>query len=164
MTAPRACDVLARRYLGHVRRTARGVCRSHREELIAVGNLQLARCAATYDASRGEFWPWAHTRIRGGMLDHLRAATHRGHLDIAHLPDGGWGRETIWDRHCLDVAAYVDMKAALAELPYRLRRVFLLRELAGFSVAELAAAEGVTDSRISQIYGEARRRMAAAMA
>lgn len=162
MTAPRACDVLARRYLGHVRRTARGVCRSHREELTAAGNLELARCAAAYDAARGEFWPWAHMRIRGGMIDHLRAETHRGHLVWELLSDAQWEAEHLCAR-MPDLDGWIDAKAALARLPYRQRRVFLLR-VAGYSLAELAAEEGVTQTRICQLYRKARRCMAAAMA
>jgi RNA polymerase sigma factor (sigma-70 family) len=157
-----SCDALTTQHLGHVRRTARGLSPLDRGELTAVGNLQLVRCAAAYDASRGEFWPWAHTRIRGGMIDHLRAETHRGHLVPALLSDAEWEAEHLcaWTP---DMAAWMDAKAALAALPQRLRRVFLLRE-GGFSATELATAEGVSISRISQLYGEARRRMAAAMA
>lgn len=155
-------------HLDHVKRTARGIRQGAlpRDELVAAGNLALVQAAADFDFERGTmFWPWAYRRIHGAMWDAVRLWTHYDHgsgsrpervLVIHELGED----EQPWVRAQHD-AGYII--GALKELPPRQARVLVCRFFAGYTLEELAADEGVTPSRISQISAQARRLAAVKM-
>ena len=57
-----------------------------------------------------------------------------------------------------------DLREALAHLRPRLAEVFLRHALGGETLTEIGRGWGVTESRVCQLYGEARRELRAAMA
>jgi RNA polymerase sigma factor (sigma-70 family) len=155
-------------HLGHVKHTAQGIRQGAlpRDELVAAGNLALVQAAHDFDPERGTtFWPWAYRRVYGAMWDAVRAWTHYDHgsrtkpervLVIHELGED----EQPCVRAQADATYIVD---ALKALPPRQARVLVCRFFAGYTLEELAADEGVTPSRISQISAQARRLAAVKM-
>jgi RNA polymerase sigma factor (sigma-70 family) len=156
--------------LARVERTARGVRQPWlpHDELVAVGNLELVRCLRAYEEERGAFWPWAHVRIRGAMLDAVRAWTgcdrHTGRqVRCASLPVSEDGEELLCDERGRDVVAELDLRQALGGLAPRYRAVVLRHALGGYSLREIGEAAGLTESRICQMWTAARGERAGAV-
>jgi RNA polymerase sigma-70 factor (ECF subfamily) len=84
-------------------------------------------------------WPWLFTVARNIAVDHIRAS----HARPRELPDE-WIEATAQSED--DVDRLIDVwgvRAAVAELPVRLRTVLVLVYFQGFSVAEAAGVLGV---------------------
>jgi len=156
-------------HLDHVKRTARGIRQGAlpREELVAAGNLALVECVLRYreDRSDADFWPWAYRRISGAMWDAVRLWTHYDHHSgrkperVLVIHELGEDKQP-WVRAQTDSTYVID---ALKTLEPRQAHVLVCRFFAGYTLEELAADEGVSPSRISQITAEARRLAAVKM-
>jgi RNA polymerase sigma factor (sigma-70 family) len=134
----------------------------------------LVRAALAFDVSRGlHFTTYAYVRVWGAMQDECRqhdpltrSARKAGetHETVSLEQPHGEGLTVadaiadlgtdLADAACERLAAH----EALDALPPRHRRL-VLQHAAGYTLDEIAAAEGVTDSRVSQIVNDAARRM-----
>jgi RNA polymerase sigma factor (sigma-70 family) len=133
----------------------------------------LVRCAARYDPTRGAtFLTFAMPRINGAMFDELReidpnsrTARARGEaivtisldapFDTAPL-DGSYDTADPHERvaggrdHAEQVCAKIDAATAIAA-PLARDRFTILAHEAGYTLREISAAFGVTESRVSQM-------------
>jgi RNA polymerase sigma factor (sigma-70 family) len=147
------------------------------EDLVSSGWVGAIHAVDRFDPERScTLETYADRRIRGSMADYLRSLdrltrnqrrrVRRGEersirvmgleevrepADPRMDPTGGW---TLY-RHDLDLLF------RRAGLPPRTRRVMEQRA-AGETNAEIAEQEGVSESRISQLYAKGMRKMAAA--
>lgn len=156
-------------YLLHIRRMAFDFhCPHLTDELESAGTAALGRCLDAYEPERGLFWPWACVRIRGAMLDALRRWSHyhRSTAEGEHLvsldardEDGHELYERVADDCAPDAVERMDLLRAIALVPAPLGEVFLRCALLGELEREVGAARGLSESRISQVYAQACRRL-----
>jgi RNA polymerase sigma factor (sigma-70 family) len=139
----------------------------------------LVRAALAFDGSTGwKFSSWAWLRMVGAMQDEMRRmdphsrserkAIKSGDESVAEitfceLNEAVYGRGTRTEDHAPRVCSRLDFVRCAASLPQRTRYVLMYR-LAGFSMGEIARAYGITESRVSQILKDARRKVAVGMA
>lgn len=99
------------------------------------------------------FTSWLYRVAHNCLIDHARAEKKRGAVvDLEQVPHLLVEHETLsgrLDRHVLT--------AALAELTDKQRTVVLLRTVQGFSVAETAAALGLTQDSVKQLHSRGLR-------
>jgi RNA polymerase sigma factor (sigma-70 family) len=138
--------------------------RRYVHRLAAYGARLLGDSAAGDDVAQATLWK-AYSALRGGHVpDRVRPWLYR----IAHntaLDALGRRRELLLDQvpdraapnhHAVGGA----LLAALASLPDRQRRVYVLRELHGLRMDETAAELGLTSPQVEQALFAARNRMA----
>ncbi len=119
---------------------------------------QVVRAAARYNPTRAAFSSYIYRRAEGAMQDYARreqggrtgARTHALPLDAVPEP----GTE--------DSDEAVRLYDAIATLPPVLARA-IWWHLAGYTGREIAAAEGVHETRITQRLNEARALLAAGL-
>lgn len=149
------------------------------DDLVGAGSLGLIDAVKRFDPARApSFSAYAELRIRGAILDHLRAldwlprsmraSVNRGESDAAvvsiddraglgcdgfaaSLPTPSTLLEQRELRTCL--------AAAIAALPARSRRVLALYYVDELTLKEVGAVLGVTESRVCQLHGEAVQRL-----
>jgi len=164
------------------------------DDLASAGMVGLVQAARSFNPERVvPFKAWASIRIRGAILDELRAADWASRSvrrlarerdeglaisDAAHL-EADLARANLLSLNYWDSSGDVDeswhppdpaltpeevalhkervrvLTAAVAELPDRHRAVVLGFALESRSITELAQQLGITESRISQLRGEA---------
>ena len=145
------------------------------DDRVGAGSLGLIDAVKRFDPARApSFSAYAELRIRGAMLDHLRAldwlprglraSVKRGESDAAVV--------SIDDRTGLGCDAFATslpmpstvieqreqrdrLAAAIAELPERTRRVLALYYVDELTLKEVGEVLGVTESRVCQLHGEA---------
>lgn len=138
-------------------------------ELYSAGALGLMDAATRYDAGRGvAFGTFAGHRIRGAMLDELRASdvpvTWRRALKSGDKSSVAWHRAHLVDiaedtptPH--DVAVWAERRemlwSAVARLPTRLRRVMRWYYRDGVILREIGRRLGVTESMASRLRMQA---------
>jgi RNA polymerase sigma-70 factor (ECF subfamily) len=88
---------------------------------------------------------WLLTIARNTLVDHHRK--HGRMVVTAEVPEGGAGPDPE-DEHVRD---------ALDRLPERARRVLTLHYFAGFTLAEIAAMSGTTESAVKSAIHRARK-------
>lgn len=91
---------------------------------------------------------WLYRVAHNAAIDAVR---HRRELPIARLPERGSEQVTGADGA---------LTAAIAALPERQRRVFVLRELHGLRIGEAAAELGLSNAQVEQALFAARNRLA----
>ena len=116
--------------------------------------------ARRFDPELGvPFAGYAFLRVRGALADACRSGGRKGRIDqeVACDPDAFC---EIGDQRVLRPEARLDVLAAVTRLRSRLRTV-LVRHACGVPSCEIAADMGVSESRVSQLLGMARRRVRA---
>jgi RNA polymerase sigma factor (sigma-70 family) len=130
------------------------------EDAYGVGSLALVEAAQRFDPDNGApFLGFAFFRVRGAMTDACRTGRRgvRQEREVVCDPDDLC---EIGDVRVSRMEGHIDLLTAVARLRRRLRTV-LLRHASGEPHGQIAADLGVTESRVSQLLGTARRRVQA---
>jgi len=155
--------------------------RDHRD-LLQEGMVGLVRAAASFDPRLGRFPTYARMRIRGAILDAMRAPCFGGVLDVSRTlqrrrkeaglpmrPQAEPIFENVPDpRPDVERATLArdEVDALLARLPQVERDVirasFGLENVAPATGARIGLALGVSESRVAQIRARALERLRAA--
>ena len=85
----------------------------------------------------------------------------RRELRIHTVPESDAMIEKRVAATCVPVETSIDMERAIARLPPRARAVFVLRDVEGFSVGEVAALLGMAPGTVKAHLFNARKRLAA---
>ena len=174
-------------YMEVVRGVARALVRRLRAEAIDIEEVEadgfegLVRALHDYDSSKGPAVPYIILRCRGAMIDGLRrraATTRRDRasgisepLVISLEQELGDGLRVLDTLHDLTAqtaeiaiarAAKTPVSSEVAALPTRHQRILLARFLQQRRRKEVAADEGVSPARVSQIESRIRCRLRAA--
>lgn len=149
---------LIEEHMGHVRRTARAF-RSPLDanELTAVGYLALVDAAMKFDRDPEDFWAYAYVHVKGAMIDAVRRWTRYDRVKREGAP-ASWDVEVAEEMNPESFARErFDIFVLTDELKRdkRAGKMFLAGEF-GYTLEELAAEDGVTPSRISQLKKKAR--------
>jgi RNA polymerase sigma factor (sigma-70 family) len=172
-----------------VRAVARALARRLRadaidvEELEADGFEALVKAVQNYDSSKGPLEPYIALRCRGAMIDGLRKRSPISRGDRAagvsepvivplehELDDGTRVLDAIPDpsAETAEVAiarvASTVLPSEVAALPRRHQRILLARFLQQRRQKEVAAAAGISASRLAEIEARIRRRLRTAAA
>lgn len=147
------------------------------EELYSAGMMGLWKASQSYDPSRGaEFKTYAYHRIRGAILDELRALDFlpRSMRDrareegvsapaVVSLPTNDDGSETLVGEYAYEGVENSDLHLALlsemGKLPEKMRLVMHLYYQEGMKMLDIAKDLGLTESRVSQIHSNAVARL-----
>jgi RNA polymerase sigma factor (sigma-70 family) len=128
------------------------------DDAYGVGSLALVEAAQRFDPENGApFLGYAFLRVRGAMADACRAG-HRGARQDREIVCDPAEFCEIGDLRALRIEGHIDLMEAVGRLRSRLRLV-LLRHACGEPHTQIAADMGVTESRVSQLLGMARRRV-----
>ncbi|MGB5952922.1 MAG: sigma-70 family RNA polymerase sigma factor [Ornithinimicrobium sp.] len=153
-------------------------------DLISEGNIGLMKVIDKYDPARGiRFETYAVQRIRGAMIDSLRAAdwaprsvrdrqrdtdqVARTQVPVGHLfeLDEFPQRDDILSngQDLTDEDRRALLTALVCDLPERDAVVITLYYFEGLSLAEVGEVLSVTESRVSQLHARATRTLRAAL-
>jgi RNA polymerase sigma-70 factor, ECF subfamily len=114
---------------------------------------------ARFDSRRGSFAAWLFTIARN------RAHNLRRKVTIPPLPINGpppGSQPPVQPGPDRDLAlkeAYAALDRALAELPFEQRSVFILAEVQGLSMAEIAAVENLSPGTVKSRLSRARKKI-----
>ena len=134
------------------------------DDLISAGNLGLVKAAERYEPSRGvPFRAYARHWILGAILDEVRGLARqwkRRPLSLDQAVDAGDAASPLGELlaspdKAEGVTLTVDALGAVSERD----RNFVLARAAGFSLAEIAKAQGISEARASTIVQRARYRI-----
>lgn len=174
-------------YLPLVERVAKRVarrlpCSVSLDDLVGAGSVGLIEAVKRFDPERApSFAAYAELRIRGAILDHLRAvdwlprsmraSVKRGESESAVVSvddrsDGFDGFAASSPSPSMAFEArerQTRLAAAIAALPARTRRVLALYYIDELTLKEVGEVLGVTESRACQLHGEAVMRLRDAM-
>ncbi|NPV88227.1 sigma-70 family RNA polymerase sigma factor [Coprothermobacteraceae bacterium] len=136
------------------------------DDLTAVGLIAANDAIDLYNIDSGvDFQHFASRIIRNKMVDYLRSFGTFTRNDVAKYKRGELtlNKEELSLEALLEEgitlkgedALLVELEAAVAQLPPRLKKVLQLRYVDNFTVKESAEIMGVTPGRISQLVGEA---------
>lgn len=140
-----AFDTLYQRHRGRLFRflVREAGSREAGEEIYQEAWLRLVRDREKYRV-QARFSTYIYTLAHSCLMDHLRRQGRRWRHEetVAELPEDATcplpGPENAWGRH-LSARALAD---CMAQLPAEQREVFLLKEEAGFSLADIADITG----------------------
>jgi RNA polymerase sigma factor (sigma-70 family) len=174
-------------YMDVVRGVARALARRLRadtvdiEEFEADGFEALVKVLHDYDRMKGPVLPYIVLRCRGAMIDGLRKRMLISRADHVagvtepivisleqELEDGVRVLDVIPDPNAQTAEAAVaraestTVPSEVAALPMRYQRILLARFLQQRRQKDVAAAEGVSSARVSQIESRIRDRLCAA--
>lgn len=153
------------------------------DDLVGAGSLGLIDAVKRFDPARApSFSAYAELRIRGAILDHLRAldwlprsmraSVKRGESDAAVIAiddragpgcDGFAANQPSAPTMLEQREVRERLSAAIAALPERTRRVLALYYVDELTLKEVGQVLGVTESRACQLHGEAVLRLKGAM-
>ena len=143
-------------YAATVFRIAYGLLRdpTEAEDLVHDVFVGLSRAVRTFEG-RGSFESWLkRVTARAALMKLRRQRVSRGYLwRQRHLSPGS--------RSDASVAERLDLERALGALPPSLRAVFVLKEVHGYSHAEIAGFLGITINAAKARLHRARRRLRA---
>jgi len=135
----------ARRYLGLL----------ERDDLYAAADEGLCRAARTWRPSRADFASYLHSKVMQCVVDEVRRCHgRRDRPRIKTVVAEEW--EMDRPAPAPDLERLIDLRDALGRMPERPRRM-VFAGAAGYSLREIAAAFGVTESRVCQVTVKARR-------
>jgi RNA polymerase sigma factor (sigma-70 family) len=152
---------MVRRLAARYHRTPLG-----RRDAAGVGALALVEAASRFDPGRGvPFIAFAARRVRGAMYDAYRAerGSHGGRPDWQVPLDPDEMAERFVDHAIAHHYGHLDLIVAIARLRHRLRLVLHLH-MCGITHKEIAGRLCVTEARVSQLLGSARRQVLAGLA
>lgn len=138
----------------------------HRDDLIAAGALGLVQAARRFDRTRGRFSPYAYRRIRGAMQDFLRGERNpgnrvRGDSTVRREPLS----EDFPDLRQDSVAEVARrerngrLALAVSALSPKQSAVIRASFFAGRNLRQIGQQEGITESRVCQIWQSALREL-----
>lgn len=153
------------------------------DDLVGAGSLGLIHAVKHFDPARApSFTSYAELRIRGAILDHLRAldwlprsiraSVKRGESDTAVISiddragpgcDGFAGSVPMPSTLLEQRELRTRLTAAIAALTERSRRVLALYYVDELTLKEIGEVLGVTESRVCQLHGEAVRLLKSVM-
>lgn len=140
---------------------------------VRLDDLRAAAMGGLWDAARlrpdaDYFESYARIRISGAIKDDLRSRDWLPRLHRARFPEGVTAVVSMTEttegslRSDDDVESQVEanmtmdrVQAAMELLPERKRYVLVERATTGREMKDIAAELGITQARVSQIYGEA---------
>jgi RNA polymerase sigma-70 factor (ECF subfamily) len=140
-------DALAALYERHARSLAQVVRRllgtaTEAEDTVQDVFASLPSALATY-VEDGRFDAWLRRVVVRAALLRLRARRRRREIDLDATPPTG--ALAVVNRTAADrLIDRLELERAIATLPDKLRTVFVLREVEGYSHAEIAAALGIS--------------------
>ena len=145
LLAPKLCSYLAYRLHGRT---------DVAEDLTAEVFLKAFQRIDSFRFRDVPFSSWLYRVAHNCLVDHVRAERRRGGavVDLDQVPHLLVEHDTLpgrLDRHVLT--------AALAEVTDKQRTVVLLRTVEGFSIAETAAAMGLTQDSVKQLHSRGLR-------
>jgi RNA polymerase sigma-70 factor (ECF subfamily) len=109
-----------------------------------------------FDRGAGAFSTWLLTIIRHRCLNHVRREVrHKSQTDIVEVAEDAVSPLEVAVTHELEQK----IDAALVQLPWEQRTAFVLLELHGLSVAEVARVEDVSEGTIKSRASRARGRL-----
>ena len=108
------------------------------EDLVQETLMAVHRCRATYDRDR-PFLPWMFTIARYKIVDHLRRNRNAQLMDDLDAQFAAPDNEPA-------IAVAIDIERLLDLLPSKQRRVIRATKIEGLSIAEAAAAAGISQS------------------
>lgn len=149
---PDALAVVYDRYASTVFKIAYGLLRdaAEAEDLVHDVFVGLSRAVRTFEA-RGSFEAWLkRVTARAALMKLRRQRVSRGYA---------WRQRRLMPRSKSDVAVAerLDLERALGALPPSLRAVFVLKEVHGYSHAEIAELLGITVNAAKARLHRARR-------
>ncbi len=178
--------VYGERFFPYIEKVARRLARrlpAHVEidDLVSAGVIGLMEAADRYDPKRADrFEAFAEFRIRGAMLDDLRArdtlsrdmrrlsnelrsATRKLESELGRTPDQselastlGLNVDELYRRQQKLSGSSV---VGIDDLPEKMQQVLSLYYCENMNLKEIGQVLGVTESRVCQIHGEATRRL-----
>ena len=114
------------------------------------------RKLASFDPSRGTLLNWLYAIAKNNSLNHLKRTKVPVDFDFSETP----GREDT-EGEAARREIFTILDTALAALPVKDRTVFVLAEVRGLNLAEVAAIEGIrlgtVKSRLSRAKDKLRR-------
>lgn len=138
------------------------------DEAVGVGNEGLVQAALRYDPAQGEFKTYAYRRIRGAIIDHCRKDAFVGRKGLERgekVTMVSVNETNDFGEAIVQIAAIdsdpdlrIDFENALKKLTDREQKV-VLSIATGIRGTELAVELGVTESRVSQIATEAKKKL-----
>jgi RNA polymerase sigma-70 factor (ECF subfamily) len=154
-----ALDTLLRRHESHVLRLLRllGVPRDDREDVAQEVFVRVFRHLATFRSGR-PFRGWLYRIAVNATHDYKRRMERRGRDEVAwaegldHEPDASPGPARIAEER----ERARRLEEAIATLSERERAVFVLLEIEGLGVREVAGALGITSITVRRHLGRAR--------
>jgi RNA polymerase sigma factor (sigma-70 family) len=152
---------MVRRLAARYHRTPLG-----RRDAAGVGALALVEAASRFDPGRGvPFIAFAARRVRGAMYDAYRAerGSHGGRPEWQVPLDPDEMAERFVDPANAHHYGRLDLVVAIARLRHRLRLVLHLH-MCGITHKEIAGRLCVSEARVSQLLGSARRQVLARLA
>lgn len=131
-------------------------------DLVQAGTIGLIQAADTWDSGRIPFPLWAKVKIRGAMLDSVRRRAWReqAHEEITEAESAAPTPEAIAAFH----ERAGQLRQALKALPWRERRLVVLRHVEGASYRSAGAAVGVGKTRARQLVEQAMETLRASLA
>ena len=111
---------------------------------------------ARFDPGRGSFTAWMFTIARHRAYNQCRGGKHRQAetaLEMAPATQPGPHQELAVKE------AYAALDRALERLPFDQRSVFVLAEIQGFAMGEIAGIEGLPVGTVKSRLARARRKM-----
>jgi RNA polymerase sigma factor (sigma-70 family) len=149
---------MVRRMASRYRRTPLGA-----EDALGVGAVALVEAGRRFDSSRGiPFGGFAFRRVKGALQDAACGRSGaRGAWRDAETPcDPDVLREMVCDLRVARPDGHMDLLSAVGRLRCRMRTV-VVKHACGVPHGQIARDLGVTQSRVSQLLGDARRRLRA---
>ena len=144
--AARAVDRAIRRY---------GLPELVREELSAAATLGLVDAASRFDPDRGAtFATFAHYRISGEVIDHLRRTSASSEMVRESLDDEPFTSPGPEER-ALAAEDAKRLRQALRELPAQERELLRAHYVDGASLTDIAQRQGLSKSWVSRLHARA---------
>lgn len=136
------------------------------DDLLQAGRLALMECLEAHDPTFGTpFWAFAHHRVTGAMIDEIRRSypgsrlLRNGHM---HVPFDSVAEDVVSTDDTFDEVSSSEerewMMEVMQKLTKRERRVVMLRNT-GLYLRQIGSLMGCSESRASQIYNRAVRKM-----
>ena len=126
------------------------------EDLVQATFVEVARGAATYQASRGGVTTWLFSVATNVVRHHRRSTSRRLRL-VAAVAREGEGAGDDPSRSADARMLLGRAEAALAALPHELREAFVLCELEGLSAGEAATVVGASEAAVWKRVSKARQ-------
>jgi RNA polymerase sigma-70 factor (ECF subfamily) len=132
------------------------------EDLVQATFVEVARGAATYQASRGGVTTWLFS-VATNLVRHHRRSTSRRLRLVAAVARAGVGAGSDPSRSADARILLGRAEAALAALAHELREAFVLCEIEGLSAGEAALVAGASEAVVWKRVSKARQALRASV-